>query len=211
MKALTLLLTGVILGLIAAAVTYKVRNPEGRLYRHQLELCAAIDKSSPTGGVVIIGDSMAQRLTGVAWDAVILGIGGETSEQLLARIGTYCTVSNASALVIVSGNNDRRFGIPPLRTASNLLHCTRYNRNTIIIGLCPVASPEQTAIADATNKLMPFATVFEWLQKDGRIFPTYDSGDGLHFSMQGNLDFRRHINYAVAGNIGKGGELRGQR
>ncbi|MDO9488971.1 MAG: SGNH/GDSL hydrolase family protein [Sphingomonadaceae bacterium] len=77
---------------------------ERRLRSHYRRL----DGSTPAGAVVFLGASSVQGLNAAAVRSCTasFGIGGETAEQLVERIGDYRSIDRAAAVVVMTGLND---------------------------------------------------------------------------------------------------------
>lgn len=67
-----------------------------------------LDASLPPGMVLFFGDSLTQSLcvSCVTSDAINYGIGGDTTEGLLARLPVYQSIQEARANVVAIGLND---------------------------------------------------------------------------------------------------------
>jgi lysophospholipase L1-like esterase len=76
----------------------------GRLHGHHLRL----DASTPPGATLFFGASTVQGLntSTVGACGANFGIGGETSTELLRRLGDYRSPNRAGAIVVMTGLND---------------------------------------------------------------------------------------------------------
>ena len=117
------LVVGVLAGL-AVAVTRpeSLRRLEKRLalkdsrqqyFRSQnVAFHQRVDAYVPDGAVLFIGDSFIQGMcvTEVTKDGINYGIGGDTTDDLLARLPIYASLPRARAVVFAIGDNDLRAG-----------------------------------------------------------------------------------------------------
>jgi len=94
-------------GLIAAAVLVQ-QWQAGTYYQARLAQQLAVDSMAPEGAVVLLGDSIIERLdaTAVAPAALNFGIAGDTSRGLLKRLARYTSLAKAQAIFLEIGIND---------------------------------------------------------------------------------------------------------
>jgi lysophospholipase L1-like esterase len=150
------LVVGVFAGLAVAAARPEIlRRLEKRLglrdsrqqffYSQNVAFHQRADACVPDGAVLFIGDSFIQGLcvTAVTKDGINYGIGGDTTEGLLARLPVYTSLSRARAVVFAIGDNDLRAG----RTESDVLANYRKIMATMPKGLA-VFFPSLTPCVD---------------------------------------------------------------
>lgn len=67
-----------------------------------------VDRNTPAGAIIFLGASTVQGLNAsqVRACSANFGIGGETSGELLDRLGDYGSLKRASAIVVMTGLND---------------------------------------------------------------------------------------------------------
>jgi lysophospholipase L1-like esterase len=77
-------------------------------YRQTVAFHRRVDDCVPDKAVLFIGDSSIQGLcvTEVAANAINYGIGGDTTEGMLARLPQYQSLTRAGAVVVSVGGND---------------------------------------------------------------------------------------------------------
>lgn len=182
-------------------------------------------KNAPSGSIVMIGDSMIERMNAsdVSTYAVNLGISGESIRQILYRINETDVdnqpnlIHRAGAVVILTGVNDlsdQRNGTPT-NAAETVEFC--YNRlkgwltgNVVICKLIPVDSnvfsiPTNASIAHVNNWIqtnfgnLPNVRIIDvnaTLAPQGSLLPQYHV-DGQHLNDSGNNILQNAIKYAI--------------
>jgi lysophospholipase L1-like esterase len=115
------LVIGVLTGLAVAVCQPRIlRRLEKRLkdsrqqffYSQNVAFHQRVDACVPDGAVLFIGDSFIQGLcvAAVTKDGINYGIGGDTTDGLLARLPIYASLSRVRAVVFAIGDNDLRVG-----------------------------------------------------------------------------------------------------
>ncbi len=99
-------------------VAKKLGLPDGNqrwFYEQTVAFHRRMDDCVPDQAVLFIGDSFIQGLcvTEVAAKSINYGIGGDTTEGLLARLPHYPSLNRARAVVVSVGENDLRKGRTP--------------------------------------------------------------------------------------------------
>ncbi|HXT10451.1 MAG TPA: GDSL-type esterase/lipase family protein [Candidatus Angelobacter sp.] len=82
------------------------------MYGQMLAFHRRVDACVPDGAVLFIGDSFIEGLcvTEIADHGINYGIGGDTTEGVLARLPAYGSLAHAGAVVFAVGDNDLRRG-----------------------------------------------------------------------------------------------------
>lgn len=90
-------------------------------YNQTVAFHRRVDACVPEGAVIFIGDSFIQGLcvSEVAKDGINYGIGGDTTEGVLARLSVYNSLDRARAVVFAVGDNDLRRGSSEAAVAAN--------------------------------------------------------------------------------------------
>lgn len=182
-------------------------------------------KNSPSGSIVMIGDSMIERqnVTNISSKCVNFGISGESIRQILYRINENDIdnqpnlIHRAGAVVILTGVNDLsdpRNG-SPTNAAETVEFC--YSRlkgwltgNVIICKLIPVDSnvfsvPSNASISHVNSWIdanfsgltnVRIVDVNSTLAPNGSLLPQYHV-DGQHLSSAGDLVLQDAIKQAL--------------
>lgn len=90
------------------------REEQSSDYYRELVVQLAVDATVAPGAVVFLGDSITHDLdvTAVVRPAVNFGLGGDTTNGLLARLPLYRSITGARAIVLAIGVNDLRYRSP---------------------------------------------------------------------------------------------------
>lgn len=77
-------------------------------YRNMVSYHARMDRSLPPGSVLFIGDSHIQSLavSAVCSNSANFGIGGDSTDGILARVATYESLGRAAGIILLVGFND---------------------------------------------------------------------------------------------------------
>lgn len=169
------------------------------------------------GRVVFIGDSHVQSLaTGkLSAEAVNFGIGGDTSQALLAR-ANYRALAQAKAIVLVIGTNDlmRRDDAALLTNVRALLE--RWSTTPVILStILPVDDRANPRLQARTPRLAGLAAAYARLcaeyrhchlldsyrlfsDAEGRLAPSWHEGDGIHLNASGYQRWQLALQQALA-------------
>lgn len=156
------------------------------------------------GRLVFIGDSHVQSLAvgNISVDAVNFGIGGDTSQALLAR-ANYRALKQARAIVLVIGTNDliRRDDATLLANVRTLLE--RWSGTPVVLStVLPVDDRANPRLQPRTPRLAGLATAYARLcaeyrhcrvldsyrlfsDTEGRLLARWHEGDGIHLNAAG--------------------------
>jgi len=109
-------------------------------YNQTVKFYKRIDACVPEGAVLFVGDSFIQGLsvTGVAKDGINFGIGGDTTEGVLARLPMYSSLAKARAVVFAVGDNDLRRGRTEAEVARNYEKIVAQVPKTVPIFFCSI-------------------------------------------------------------------------
>ena len=174
------------------------------------------DAQLTSGRLVFIGDSHVQSLAvaNLAADAVNFGIGGDTSQALLAR-ANYRALTQARAIVLVIGTNDliRRDDAALLANVRTLL--ARWSGTPVVLStILPVDDRANPRLQPRTPRLAGLATAYARLcaefqhchlldsyrlfsDAEGRLSATWHEGDGIHLNAAGYLRWQRALQQAL--------------
>lgn len=164
-----------------------------------------IDDCVPDKAVLFVGDSFIQGLcvTEVAANAINYGIGGDTTEGMLARLRDYQSLARAGAVVVSVGENDLRRGRKPADIELSYRQILAQLPEKVPVFFCSltpcaksVAGPLNTAVLSLNPVLQKlcasrpnchFVNLNETLcGADGFLLPEYADADGSHLSARGN-------------------------
>ena len=180
------------------------REKKAKCYRDQLAFNLRVAQNIPDHAVVFVGDSLVRGLcvAAVAPYAVNLGIGRDTTEGVLKRLGDYRTLSRARAVVLLVGVNDliqrRKKGITGRYEA--ILKEIPGNVAIVFNALMPVDERATNKVCNRDilllNKVMKQACseqancrFFDLTEKlidfSGNLRPQYHIGDGIHLNAKG--------------------------
>ena len=152
--------------------------------------------------IVIIGDSIIERwplgqlIAPRKMEYLNRGIGGQTSEDILARFYDDVIGIHAQAVVILVGTNDTALGMNPQTTVRNIqamINLASMYKVRVFCGLVPPLVGKKTEIRELNSLitdrfraqdivLLDFNTPFR--RRDGSPDSRY-SGDGIHPNEQG--------------------------
>jgi lysophospholipase L1-like esterase len=207
---------GVVLGIgfalarpgLLRRVAKKLGFPDGNqrwFYEQTVVFHQRIDDCVPDQAVLFIGDSFIQGLcvTEVAALAINYGIGGDTTEGLLARLPHYQSLSRARAVVVSVGENDLRKGRKQTDIAQSYRQIVDRLPKKVSMFFCsltPCTQATSGPLNDAAMSLNPiirqicasrpdghFVDLNETLcGADGFLLPQYAESDGSHLNGRGN-------------------------
>ena len=164
-----------------------------------------IDACTPDGAVIFIGDSFIQGLsvTGVVPGGINYGIGGDTTDGVLARLPIYKAMPRVRAVVLAVGDNDLRRGYSESVIVANYRSLLA-NIPTNVPVLCCSLTPcgEQPGGAQINNKITSLNAQLtkvcsahpnchyvelgsKLANENGYLRPQFDDGDGVHLNGQG--------------------------
>ncbi len=177
----------------------------GDHYHQMIAFHNRVDKNTPDGAVVFIGDSITQGLavSAVVPLAVNFGIGRDTTEGVLKRIDTLNSLRRSSAVVVTIGINDIEFrsNQDVVISYRKILRVMANNPRVLVNSIFPVDEGirgiagfnariervnQQILIACSEHENCSFLDVGPKMLNDvGQLDPHYHIGDGLHLSPKG--------------------------
>jgi lysophospholipase L1-like esterase len=193
-------------GLAAAAGLLATRQPTQTWYqRTRLAEQLAAESAAPEGAVVLLGDSIIEELdaTAVASGALNFGTSGDTSRDLLDRVGRYRSLAKARAVFLEIGINDlvHPTGDDVVANYRRILAALPREPRLYLIGLLPIDEqallPGYGTLASNAEIARLDAAVVELCRARDNCVPLqpfgagplradYQRGDGLHLSAAGN-------------------------
>jgi len=174
-------------------------------YQQTVAFHRRMDGCVPNNAVLFIGDSFVQGLcvSEVAANAINYGIGGDTTEGVLARLAHYQSLNRAGAVVIGVGENDLRKGRAPAEIVRNYRQIASQLPEKISLFFCsmtPCTKSKAGPLNDAVMKLNPvpkelceshpnchFVDLNETVcGPDGFLLADFADTDGSHLNARGN-------------------------
>ncbi len=163
------------------------------------------DGSVPAGGVLFVGDSITRSLhcPSIAANSFNLGIGSDTTDGVVMRIGQYKSLDEAAAVVFAIGTVDLRLNRAPeaiLADYREALAAVGPAVKVVIVGVLPGddrigGAKVNDRIVALNGRLRTLAAGREncvyvdlWdslVDSTGNLAPDYHVGDGLHLSTAG--------------------------
>lgn len=170
-----------------------------------LALQLRADSLSPRNAVVLFGDSHVQGLCTACLPppALNFGIGGETSTELLARIGIYRGTRSARAIVLLTGTNDllRNEDDGLATRLTQLIDGLTTSAPLIAVAVLPVDPRVSSRLetlprriqqvnaaysrACAANPRCSWMDLTELEDSEGNLRSTLHIGDGIHLAQEG--------------------------
>jgi len=182
--------------------------PDGNqhwFYEQTVAFHRRMDGCVPDKAVLFIGDSFIQGLcvTEVAPNGINYGIGGDTTEGLLARLPYYESRNRACAVVVSIGENDLRKGRTQKEISVSCQQIVTQLPGKISVFFCsltPCTKSTAGSLNDAALNLNPvlqqvcasrpnchFVNLNEALcGSDGFLLAQYADSDGWHLNARGN-------------------------
>lgn len=174
-------------------------------YRRMLIIHKSMDRIVPEKAVILIGDSLIQRLAGAAVSplSINFGIGGDTTEGVLQRIPEYQSLKRAKAIVLLVGYNDLHMHINAqiIHNYQAILEGLPSDIPIVVSAVLPV---DQKAIqeADVNQRIKEVNSAIEVICRQypnisfinlapklvdntGNLADKYHVGDGIHLSSKG--------------------------
>ena len=188
-------------------------------YRQTLAFHRRVDACVPDGAVLFIGDSAIQGMcvTEVTKDGINYGIGGDTTEGVLARLPVYTSLQRARAVVFSVGDNDLRQGRSPAEVAANYQKIIAQVPKTVPVFFCSstpcVGIPEHAEInrgidslnhalkdlcaAEPRCRLVALNLILN--DERGCLRPEFADADGMHLNGPGCRLCIAQLREALAG------------
>jgi lysophospholipase L1-like esterase len=169
----------------------------------------------PNNAVHLLGDSHIQGLylNDFCPNAVNLGIGGDTTSGLLARMPYYSSLSNASAVVLLIGFNDLRYrrNIQIIEQYQQILAQLPLKTRKLVVAIPPPASTfADVEVAQrvqqlnlALQKLAVGAAQTEFIAGTWQTLPVIEADsllltDKIHLAPSGYRVLRSQLQQALA-------------
>ena len=173
-------------------------------YRRMVASHVRQDAQVAPHAVYLIGDSHIQGLCSLGL-GVNYGIGSDTTDGVVARIGKYASLTNAAKVFLEIGCNDKVADGRQL--AANILNAVAALPpvpDIYVCSLLPSSGRHRTGNSvklDANARLREaavgrfiFIDLYSKLaDENGALLPCYDSGDGVHLNAAGYAVFRNEL------------------
>ena len=188
-------------------------------HERMLRFHIRMESNVPDGAVVFIGDSLVQGLAtdAVAVPSVNFGIGGDTTQGVLARLPSYDVLQRAAVIVMAIGVNDMKYrdndairdnylkildalpsAIPVVWSAvlpvSEPFKLSPHITNTRINSLN--RQLEALCARDSRCHFVPAGAAL--VDKRGNLLGSVHEGDGIHLNGAGNRIWIQALRTAVA-------------
>jgi lysophospholipase L1-like esterase len=202
----------------------KFGRPDGNhqwFYSQMVAFHRRIDGCVPEHAILFIGDSSIQGMcvTEVAARGINYGIGGDTTEGVLARLPEYKSLGRASAVVLAVGDNDLQRGLSEAEIIANYGKILLQLPEKISVMVCSLApyvrgpkgeqlNPRIAKLNDAIRQVCAsrpdchFIDLNEALNdSQGFLRPEYADADGAHLNSSGYRvcieKLRKHLREAA--------------
>lgn len=173
-------------------------------YRRMVASHVRQDAQIAPRSIYLIGDSHIQGLCPQGL-GINYGIGSDTTEGTIARIGRYASLTNAAKVFLEIGCNDKVADGRQL--AVNILNVVAALPPSPDIYVCsllpsagrhrsdnPIKRDANAWLRDASDGRFGFIDLYEKLaDEDGDLLPCYDSGDGVHLNAAGYEVLRNEL------------------
>lgn len=140
---------------------------------------------------------LTQDFPSVLFDIDNRGICGQVSSQVYQRLESILSKSHLDLVIFWAGANDIALGYSADKIWNNLWKAVELSQETTIITLVTIPPMNWPGISHELTKLNKkirnhsnsracfVADTFAVLEKQGMLDPEYDSGDGVHLSIDG--------------------------
>jgi hypothetical protein len=186
--AIALLVVGALIGAALDTPLMNAVNPQPQSFVFH-DRAERLERFPPPSPVAFVGDSHVERGPWWMLDVANYGIGGDTAEGVLSRIGRI----GAERFVILVGVNDIIAGRDPAAIAEDIGRIVA-GRNVTLLSVLPVRdryASHNAKIAEL-NSLLPavcsepctFVDTWPTMATDGELDARY-TNDGLHLNSDG--------------------------
>jgi lysophospholipase L1-like esterase len=201
---------------VSLAVGYKAHPHQpvtaelGPFYRLMRLSQTWLEPQIPSGAVIFLGDSITQGLLveSVASPAVNLGIGGDTTVGVMARLPDHPSLWTARAIVLAIGVNDLalRSNEEIAAGIGSILYALPVP--VIVSAVLPIGIDGFERVAPLNERIVStvarypnavFVDVHGLSDTDGRLRPEMSAGDGVHLSLTGYQCWTAALRAALTG------------